>query len=91
MKKLPVKAIISSLLLLVLLFLAITGSMLHFGKTGVVMGFARSALRNSHTWAAALMCILVIIHLILNRRLYLSELKSLVKRRDNKRGTDNNE
>jgi len=89
MKRLPVKAIISSLLLLAFLFLAISGAMLYFGKTGVVMGFARAALRNAHTWAAAFMCILVCVHLILNFRIYISELKSLARRRENnKRSTD---
>jgi len=78
MKRLHVKAIISSLLLLSFLFLAISGAMLHFGKTGVVMGFARGSLRNAHTWAAVFMCILVFVHLIMNIRLYISELKSLI-------------
>ena len=81
MKRLPVKAIISSLLLLIFLFLAISGAMLYFGKTGLIMGFARNAIRNAHTWAAAFMCILVSIHLILNCRQYLGELKSLFKRK----------
>jgi len=88
MKRLSVKAIVSSLLLLIFLFLATSGSMLYFGKTGVVLGFARGALRSAHTWAAASMCVLVVIHLILNRRLYFSELKSLIRRKDNKHGSD---
>jgi len=85
MKRPHVKAVISSLLLLVFLFLATSGAMLYFGKTGVVLGFARSSLRNAHTWAAASMCVLVLVHLILNRRIYFGELKSLIKRRGNKR------
>ena len=80
MKKIPFKAVISSLLLLAFLFLATSGSMLYFGKTGVVLGFARGALRDAHTLAAALMSVLVIIHLISNGRVFLSELKSLFKR-----------
>ena len=85
MKKTPVKAIISSLLLLIFLFLAVSGAMLYFGKTGVVMAFARSALRTAHTCAAAIMCILVIVHLILNCRVYISELKSLFGNRRSKK------
>jgi len=77
MKRQSVKAIVSSLMLLVFVFLAISGAALYFGKTGVVMGFTRGALRNAHTWAAVFMTILVLIHLFLNRRLYFSELKSL--------------
>jgi len=83
MKKLPVKAIISSLLLLTLLFLAVSGAMLYFGKTGMIMGITRNALRNAHTWGAALMCILCFIHLVLNRRLYFNELKSFFGHRSN--------
>ena len=81
MKKPPFKAIISILLVLVFLFLAISGALLFFGKTGVVMGIARSALRKTHTWAAVLMCVLAIVHLILNRRIFFGELKSLVRRK----------
>jgi len=80
MKRLSVKAIVSSLMLLIFMFLATSGAMLYFGKTGVVMGLSRSALRNAHTLAAVLMCILVLIHLILNYRLYFSELKSIFGR-----------
>ena len=81
MKKLSViKAILSSLLLLTFLFLAASGAMLHFGKTGVIMGFARSALLSTHTWAAVFMCVLLIVHLSLNRQIYLRELKSLFRR-----------
>jgi len=85
MKKFPLKAILSTLLLLVFLFLAASGTMLYFGKTGLIMGIARSAIRDAHTMAAALMCILAVIHLILNRRVYFSELKSLSKRSRDKR------
>jgi len=80
MKKMHIKAIVSSLLLLVFLFLAVSGAMLYFGKTGVVLGFARSGLRSAHTFAAATMCLLVIAHLLLNIRVYISEIKSFFKR-----------
>jgi len=80
MKRLSVKAIVSSLLLLAFLFLAASGAMLYFGKTGVVMGFARGSLRNAHAWVAASMCVLVLIHLFLNNRSYIKELKSLFRR-----------
>ena len=80
MKRLPVKAILSSLLLLTFLFLAASGAMLYFGKTGVVMGFARGTLLNAHAWAAVIMSVLVILHLFLNRGLYFSGLKSLFRR-----------
>jgi len=79
MDKLSFKAVVSSLLLLTILFLAASGAALYFGKTGVVLGFARSGIRSAHTWAAVSMCVLVLAHLILNRRLYFKELKSLFR------------
>jgi len=84
MKRLHIKAIVSSLLLLIFLFLAISGAMLYFGKTGVVMGFTRSGLRSAHTCAAIAMCLLVLVHLFINRRLYFNELKSLFGRGEKK-------
>ena len=81
MKRLSVKAIVSSLMLLIFVFMGISGAMLNFGKTGVVMGFSRNALRSAHAWAAVIMCVLVLVHLFLNRRLYLSGLKSLFGRK----------
>jgi len=81
MNRLSVKAVISSLLLLAFLFLAASGAMLYFGKTGVVLGFARGAIRNAHTSAAVVMCVLVVLHLIMNRSLYMREIKALAKRK----------
>jgi len=81
MERLSFKAVVSSLLLLTILFLAASGAALYFGKTGVVLGFARSDIRCAHTYAAVSMCVLVLAHLILNRRLYFKELKSLFRGR----------
>jgi len=88
MNKFRLKVVVSSLLLLLLLFLATSGALLYFGKTGVVMGFPRNDIRNTHTWAAVLMCVLGLAHLVLNRRQYFSELKSLGKRQRKTRDTD---
>ena len=81
MKQLSLKAILSTLLLLLFLFLGFSGALLYFGKTGMVMGITRSTLRETHAWAALLMCVLIPAHLLLNRRLYLTELKVLFKRK----------
>ena len=78
---LPLKALLSTLLLLDFLYLTFSGLLLYFGKTGVVMGMARGALRSGHARAAFLMCALIILHFYLNRRIYFSEIKKLVKRR----------
>ena len=83
MKQLSIKAILSSLLLLTFLFLALSGALLYFGKTGVVLGFTRHTLRNAHAWAALLMCVLASVHLFLNLRLFGAELRSLSRRKPN--------
>ena len=82
MKKLT-KAILSSLLILVYLLLAFTGALLYFGKTGVVLGIPRYILRETHFWVAIAMCVLIPVHLFLNLRVYLAELRAL---RGGKRG-----
>jgi len=77
MKLLAIKGILSSILLFLFLYLAFSGALLYFGKTGVILGITRYALREAHFWAALSMCALIPVHLLLNRRLYLSELRSL--------------
>ena len=81
MRQLSLKAILSTILILLFLYLAFSGALLYFGKTGMVMGVARSALREIHARAAFLLCVLVPVHFIINHRLYLSELKALFKRK----------
>jgi uncharacterized membrane-anchored protein YitT (DUF2179 family) len=79
MNKLRIKAILSGLLLLLFVYLAFSGALLYFGKTGVVMGIARHSLRETHAWTAFILCFLIISHLFLNRRIFLGEWKSLIK------------
>ena len=74
------KAVISSLLLLAFLYLAATGAMLYFGKTGLILGIPRRTLLDTHAWVALFMAVLVVVHLILNLQLYVAGLKSLAKR-----------
>jgi len=77
MKKRSFKAVLSTLLIVLFLLLAFTGALLYFGKTGVVWGFSRHILREAHFWVAISMCVLIPVHLILNFRLFKSELKAL--------------
>ena len=77
MKKLSIKAVLSTLLILVFLCLAFTGALLYFGKTGVVLGISRYMLREIHFWVAVTMCALIPVHLILNLRIFRAELRSL--------------
>ena len=77
MKSQSIRAIISTLLIILLLCLAFTGALLHFGKTGVVLGIPRSVLRGIHFWVAVSLCVLALVHLILNIKQYKAELRSL--------------
>ncbi|MDR0489822.1 MAG: DUF4405 domain-containing protein [Oscillospiraceae bacterium] len=76
-----IKAVLSCLLLLTFVLLACSGALLYFGKTGIVLGMPRYILREAHFWVAGLICVLIILHLLINRRIYLKELKALVKGR----------
>jgi len=78
MKKFRFKAVLSSLMLLAFLFLAFSGALMYFNKTGMILGIPRGSMRIAHTVVAAFMFVLAAIHLFVNRSLYLSELKSLV-------------
>ena len=82
MNKLALKAVISTILLLIVLFLALTGAILYFGKTGVILGVSRHVLRNAHTLIGAVLCLFAAIHLGINMRVYRKELLSLFKRRE---------
>ena len=75
MKKRVFKALLSTLLLLGLLYLAATGAMMYFAKTGVVLGVSRNALRVSHFWVALTTCACAAMHFILNFRIYLAEMR----------------
>ena len=79
MKSSAVRAILSTVLILALAALVFTGALLYFGKTGVVWGISRSALRSAHFAAAVAMCLFAAVHLFLNRRAYLAELRALSK------------
>ena len=77
MKMSAVKAMLSTFLVVVFIILAFTGALLYFGKTGVVWGMSRHAIRRAHLVAAVSICVAVPIHFFVNRRIYLSELRSL--------------
>ena len=84
MKKTAIKAILSTLLLLCLLYLATTGALMYFGKTGMVLGISRSALRGSHFWVAVFICVLAAAHLVLNFRVYLTEIRAILRSKNRK-------
>ena len=81
MKKSIIKAVISTLLLLTVLLLAATGALLYFGKTGLVWGISRYFLREFHFYMAIFMCVLAVVHMVLNFRQYFSALCAIMRRR----------
>ena len=77
MRRVTIRAILSTLLIICVLFLAFSGALLFFGKTGMVWGIARNDLRAAHFWVAVLTCVLAAVHLFANRRVYMAELRML--------------
>lgn len=75
-----VRAVLSSVLLIAFLLLVLSGAMLYFGKTGLILGFSRSAIRDCHLLAALLMTCIAPIHVWFNRHMYKHELGSLAQK-----------
>ncbi|MCL2392780.1 MAG: DUF4405 domain-containing protein [Oscillospiraceae bacterium] len=87
MKLLRLKAIISILLAAVFIALVMSGAVLHFGMTGMIWGITRFAWRNIHLIAAVIMCCLVPLHLLVNRRIFAAELRAFGKATGSQRPT----
>ena len=79
MIKLRLKGILSSVLIVLFLVVAVSGAMLYFGRTGLIMGIPRGVIRDAHIWSGFAMTAAVPLHLILNLRVFRGELKSLAK------------
>ena len=77
MRQVRLKAILSILLLTVFLLICASGTMLYFGKTGLILGISRAFLLRSHALLALLMLILACCHLFLNWRVLKMELRKL--------------
>ena len=71
-KQQRLKAVISCLLLVVLLLISISGAMLYFGKTGLILGFSRAFLLHFHAGCAVLFVLLAACHLALNFKTLLA-------------------
>ena len=74
------KAFISCLLIAILILVSVSGAMLYFGKTGLVLGISRAFLRNFHAGCAVLFVLLAVCHLTLNLKSLLAGLSSTFKR-----------
>ena len=79
MTRMRIKAMASIALFLFLLVISVSGAMLYFGKTGLILGVSRALLLNIHARCSLLFAALVILHLALNFSLLKEELKKLFK------------
>ena len=79
MKHTATKAIVSIVLLLLFVYLAFSGGLLYFSKTGMMLGVSRYTWRESHAWVALLVCVLLVVHFMLNLPLFLAEWKLMLK------------
>jgi cytochrome b subunit of formate dehydrogenase len=82
MKKL--RAVLSSLLILCVCLLAASGAVLFFMKTGIIGPFSRKFILDSHALISAVMVVVAIFHLYINRKMYKAEMKALLGKRDEK-------
>lgn len=76
-----VRGVISTILIAAFIFSYGTGAVLYFSKTGMWLIFSRGFIKNLHVVCTITMGLCVIIHLILNRKLYISEVKSLLMKK----------
>ena len=74
------RAILSSILIICLLISAITAPVLFFGKTGVFLSISRRIFINVHVVCGAVMLIAGLAHCLVNMKVYISQLKSLLKK-----------
>jgi len=83
-----IRAILSSLLLITFIIVLFTGIGLYFSPSGKIakeiswtfLGFNKWQLENLHTRSGFFMSALIIIHLFINYKMFLGELKVLFKK-----------
>jgi len=83
-----IKAILSLLLLIIFIIVLFTGIGLYFSPSGRIakeiswnfLGFDKWKLENLHTLSGFIMSALVIIHLLINYKMFLGEVKFLFRR-----------
>lgn len=80
MKTLRFKAILSSLLILLLAAITVTGAMLYIGKAGLILGFRRISVLRFHGRCSLAFLALAACHLASNFHLYAQELKTLFRK-----------
>ncbi len=76
------KALISTLLIIIVILMFITGGVLYFSEYGMWLVFTRKAIKNFHVFLALIMGLCVIIHFALNFKTYAVELRKLGEKRE---------
>jgi len=71
--------LLSGLMLLVLLLVSVSGAMLFYGRTGVVLGVSRASLLHFHFRCALLFIVLALCHFSLNFKQFAFGLKKFFK------------
>ena len=77
MKPGEARGIITTILILSGLFSLSTGAILYFLKYGMWLGLTRKFINDTHAVSGLIMGIAVIIHCLLNRRIYVKRIKNL--------------
>ena len=88
MKTIKLRAVLSLLLLVTFIVSLFTGLGLYFSPSGKTakqtewnfFGFEKRQLENLHTVFGFAMSVLIVIHLIVNYKLFFSEIRALVKK-----------
>lgn len=73
---------ITSILILSGLLSMVSGSVLYFMEYGMWLCFTRKFLSDTHALSGLIMCIAIIAHFLLNRRIYSAEMKALLNKKD---------
>lgn len=79
MNRLLIKALLSTMLLLCVLLICLTGGGLYFSHSGLVLGLPRHLVKNLHALCWLAMLAAIIPHFILNLRLFAREWRGAVR------------
>jgi len=81
MKK--VRGIISTILILSGLLSMVTGAVLYFMEYGMWLCFTRKFLNETHAISGLIMMMAMMVHFLINRHIYMDEIKALLPKRNN--------
>lgn len=82
MKINKVRGILSTILIISGLLSLSTGAILYFLEYGMWLCFTRKFLNDVHTVSGLILGTSMIVHFILNRRIYMKEVRSILSRKN---------